>query len=363
MHKKNNVTLKTVAETAGCSIAVVSTVLNGARGNTKFSASVRQRILDVAAELGYHPNFASRSLKTRRSMTLGIYVQPKRWRSLSNDYEMAIFRGAEQAARDRRYNLLVLNISSRELPESCAEKIAEARIDGVILIHSDSNAEWIDRLLQVSTNIVAIDQPDAQTGLSRVVFDNRAAIELAVKELVKAGHRRIGFAGGCLAELPRDSFLREEAFRACQRNGLCDSDPALLFNGETCVPRPTVDERYCELEGERSFRYFMALPQPPTAIVAYNSLVGISILREARRSGVEIPRDLSVIGLDYLELINFTDPTLSVIDHVLTEMGRAGTEMLIDLIEQKLSAPALRCFMPVYRPGKTIASPRTAGGE
>ena len=72
MHKKNNVTLKTVAETAGCSIAVVSTVLNGARGNTKFSASVRQRILDVAAELGYHPNFASRSLKTRRSMTLGI---------------------------------------------------------------------------------------------------------------------------------------------------------------------------------------------------------------------------------------------------------------------------------------------------
>ena len=70
MHRKNNVTLKTVAETAGCSIAVASTVLNGARGNTKFSASVRQRILDVAAELGYHPNFASRSLKTRRSMTL-----------------------------------------------------------------------------------------------------------------------------------------------------------------------------------------------------------------------------------------------------------------------------------------------------
>ena len=196
MHKKNNVTLKTVAETAGCSIAVVSTVLNGARGNTKFSASVRQRILDVAAELGYHPNFASRSLKTRRSMTLGIYVQPKRWRSLSNDYEMAIFRGAEQAARDRRYNLLVLNISSRELPESCAEKIAEARIDGVILIHSDSNAEWIDRLLQVSTNIVAIDQPDAQTGLSRVVFDNRAAIELAVKELVKADRLRRRLPGG-----------------------------------------------------------------------------------------------------------------------------------------------------------------------
>ena len=107
----------------------------------------------------------------------------------------------------------------------------------------------------------------------------------------------------------------------------------------------------------------MAQPQPPTAIVAYNSLVGISILREARRSGVEIPRDLSVIGLDYLELINFTDPTLSVVDHVLTEMGRAGTEMLIDLIERKAAAPVVRSFSPLLRTGQTVAPPRKPGSE
>ena len=239
----------------------------------------------------------------------------------------------------------------------------------ILLVGADRmDAERLEALGSLPMTIVVVDSmyfyanylPDNVYILSP---DAVNCAEKTVEVLLRKGHRRIGFAGGCLAELPRDSFLREEAFRACQRNGLCDSDPALLFNGETCVPQPTVDERYCELEGERSFRYFMALPQPPTAIVAYNSLVGISILREARRSGVEIPRDLSVIGLDYLELINFTDPTLSVVDHVLTEMGRAGTEMLIDLIEQKLSAPALRCFMPVYRPGKTVASPRTAGEE
>lgn len=356
MHKRANVTLKTVAATAGCSIAVVSTVLNGSRGNTKVSDSMRQKILELAAELGYHPNFASQSLKTRRSMTLGIYVQPKSWRSLSNDYEMGIFRGVEQAARDRNYNLLVLNISSRNLPDICAEKIAESRIDGVILIHSDSNAEWVNRLLRISSNIVAIDQPAAQPGLSRVVFDNGAAIELAVNTLVREGHRRIGFIGDCTTD-GSDSALREEAFRACQQGGMADPDPALVFDRGKCVPRPAIDERYCELEGERAFRYFMALPEPPTAVVAYNSLVGVSVLREARRAGVEVPRELSVIGIDYCEFINFIDPALSVVDHVLAEMGRAGTEMLIDLIEQKLTAPALRSFAPVYRAGKTVAPP------
>ena len=102
----------------------------------------------------------------------------------------------------------------------------------------------------------------------------------------------------------------------------------------------------------------MSLPEPPTAIITYNSLVGVSVLREARRAGIEVPRDLSVIGIDYCEFTNFIDPTLSVIDHVLTEMGRAGTEMLIDLIEQKISAPALRSFSPLYRPGNSVAPPR-----
>lgn len=362
MYKNAKVTLKTVAETAGCSIAVASTVLNGSRGNTKVSDPMRRKILELAAELGYHPNSASQILKTRRSTTLGIYVQPKSWRSLSNDYEMAIFRGVEQAARDRNYNLLVLNISSRNLPDICAEKIAESRIDGVILIHTDSNAEWVDRLLRVSSNVVAIDQPADQLGLSRIVFDNRAAIELAVKTLTDLGHHRIGFIADCTTE-GCDSILREKAFVACGQQGLIDPDPYLIFNRTKCIPRLSIDERYCELEGERGFRYLMSLPEPPTAIIAYNSLVGVSVLREARRAGIEVPRMVSVIGIDYCEFTNFIDPMLTVIDHVLPEMGRAGTEMLIDIIEQKLTAPALRSFSPIYRPGDSVAPPGRTGKQ
>ena len=363
MQKTANVTLKTVAATAGCSIAVASTVLNGSRGNTKVSDAMRRRILELAAELGYHPNFASQSLKTRRSMTLGIYVQPKSWRSLSNDYEMAIFRGVEQAARDRNYDLLVLNISSRNLPDICAEQIAESRIDGVFLIHSDSNADWVDRLLEVSTNIVAIDQPVPQRTLSRVIFDNRAAVELAVRTLRESGHRRIGFIADCVNRDQSDSQIRLETFRACQAAGTVDPDPALVFDRARCVPPPSVEEHYCQITGEKALRYLMALPEPPTAVIAYNSLVGVSVLHEARRMRLEIPRDLSVLGIDCCEFIDLVDPVLTVIDHVLPEMGRAGTEMLIDLIERKAAAPVVRSFSPLLRTGQTVAPPRKPGSE
>ena len=127
MQKTANVTLKTVAATAGCSIAVASTVLNGSRGNTKVSDAMRRRILELAAELGYHPNFASQSLKTRRSMTLGIYVQPKSWRSLSNDYEMAIFRGVEQAAR----GLALVLTEDREPDLPSPQQLRHAKGDAV----------------------------------------------------------------------------------------------------------------------------------------------------------------------------------------------------------------------------------------
>ena len=107
------ITLKMISEKAGCSISSVSTVLNNSRGNSVVGDKTRRHILAIANELGYRPNFASRSLKTRRSRTVGVYVQPQLWRSLGNNYERQIFKGIEEAAFERNYDILVLNLSSR----------------------------------------------------------------------------------------------------------------------------------------------------------------------------------------------------------------------------------------------------------
>ena len=111
------ITLKMISEKAGCSISSVSTVLNNSRGNSVVGDKTRRHILAIANELGYRPNFASRSPKTRRSRTVGVYVQPQLWRSLGNNYERQIFKGIEEAAFERNYDILVLNLSSRALPQ------------------------------------------------------------------------------------------------------------------------------------------------------------------------------------------------------------------------------------------------------
>ena len=346
--KQSNVTLKTVALYANCSTAVASTVLNGSRGNTKVSEEMREHVLAVARELDYYPNYASRNLKSGRSQTLGIYVQTKEWRGLSFDYEMSIFKGIEHTARELGYDLLALNISSGNLPKICADRLREKRIDGVILIHCDPDADWIDELLDISSNVIAIDYNQPHPRLNQIGFDNHAAIRLAITHLHDLGHRRIGFAGSCLAEPQYDSVLREKAFLELTAKLGTDSDPKLLFHTANCPVTVSEQERFCQREGCEALNYFSTLADPPTAIITYNSLVGIALLKTAQEKKIGIPEKFSVIGIDSSEMIEYISPRLTVVDHALCEMGAAAAAALIERLDhpQAAAEPIHRLLQP-----------------
>lgn len=351
------ITLKAVAEAVNCSVAAASTVLNGSKGNTAVGDETRRKILAAADAMGYRPNFASRILKTRCSNTLGIYVQPNPWRGIGYSYETEILKGIEAGARKRGYDLLLLNMSAQVLPRICGDYLAESRIDGILLLHADSDAAWVDELAASGNPVVAIDCCSGKQELSRIVFDNEAAVTLAVETLLEAGHRRIGFAGCCAAAGLAEEVSREVAFcRARQRFGLPGGEE-LVFNRERCFPPISAQSEYCQLEGAAALRYFAALPEPPGAIIAYNSLVGVAMLYEAQKRGIRIPQEFSLIAFDdnaYLDLIR---PGLSVIDHVLPQMGAAGAELLMDLIENKAEGPALRTFAPELIRRESIIPP------
>ncbi|NMD86327.1 LacI family transcriptional regulator [Victivallis vadensis] len=350
------ITLKMISEKAGCSISSVSTVLNNSRGNSVVGDKTRRHILAIANELGYRPNFASRSLKTHRSRTVGVYVQPQLWRSLGNNYERQIFKGIEEAAFERNYDILVLNLSSRALPQVCEARLGEGRIDGLLLLHADREAEWIDRLCDASDCVVAVDCCFDSNRLSRILFDNDAAIRLAVSHLAQLGHRRIGFAGVCTRDALEEAPDREAPFRAATAEFGLDRAPELIFNIDNCHPPIPPEGQRCQLEGIQALHYFRSLPEPPTAVVAYNSLAGLSLMREALATGLRVPQDLSIIGVDDHELIHFFQPMLTVIDHPLQEMGRAGAQLLIDLIEDRETSPAVRVFAPALLPGSSCRS-------
>ncbi len=344
--KTRPVTLKAIASAVNCSVAAASTVLNGSKGNTAVGDEMRRRIQETAEAMGYRPNFASRILKTRRSNTLGIYVEPVLWRGIGYSYEMEILRGIETAARLRGYDLLLLNMNAQVLPRICGDYLAESRIDGIILLHADSDAVWVDELIDSGHPVVAIDCCSEKAKLNRVVFDNDAAVTLAVKTLADLGHRRIGFAGCCADAGLAEDIFRETCFRRALRRFELDEEDELVFNHNRCLPPISVQSEFCQLEGVAALRYFAAMPQRPSAIVAYNSLVGAAILYEAQKQRIRIPQDFSLIGFDDNSYFDLMLPGLTVIDHGLPEMGTAGGELLMDLIEMKIETPIVRVFPP-----------------
>ena len=349
------VTLKQIAELTHCSVAAVSTALNNPQSNSGVSAERRARIKAAAAKLGYHPNFASRSLRQARSRTIGVYVQPKVWRDIGNDYEISIFKGIERAAVEHGYDILVLNMNSQILPEICAERLAERRIDGLILLHDDRRADWIDQLAAISDCVVAVDCCDATGKLSRVLFDDVAAIRMAVKHLADLGHRRIGYAGVCTVDGLEETADRETPFRAAVAEFGLDQSAELIHNIDNCEPLIDPASPRCQLEGCQAMRYFLSLPVPPTAVVAYNSMVATMMLHEARKRKVKVPGELSIIGIDDYAYLHMLETLPTVVDHRLPELGYAGGTMLIDLIEGNLAAPALQMLGPELLPGETTA--------
>ncbi len=343
-------TLCSIAELAGCSAAVVSRVLNHTRGTTKVSEAMANRIREIAARENYRPNFASRSLKSNRSRTLGVYVQPSLWHGLGRQYEMSIFCGIERAAMAHGYDLLILNMSCSAATAVCGEKLAEHRIDGVLLLHAEPGADWVRELAAAHPPVVAVDYNKPEPGLDTVSFDNADAALRALRHLQSLGHRRIGFIGHTPPRTDWDGTQREDAFLAA-RNDPAFAGMELLFHTGSGI-RP--DSPYCQLEGEEGIRHYLAMKQPPSAVIGYNSLVALSALYTARQLGVAVPGALSLIGIDN-HPGDWFGPALTCVEHPLTDMGEVACELLIAKIEARDSALQRRFHGTLLHPDLTTA--------
>ena len=323
-------TLKDVARMAQCSPAVASTVINGARGNTVVGKAMRERVMRVAAELGYRSNFASRSLVQQRTRTLGIYIPPSPWSGLGYSYDDTILRGVEGGCREHGYDLLLLNMTGSQPPRVCLEKFAERRIDGLILIHVEVGAPWLPELIRRNRNIVAVDYSCDAPEVDAIMFNNAAVGQLVVDHLVEQGHRRIGFVGSCRSPVNRDAAIRLEGFRRAIASLGLELRPEWIFDDRLMSKPLSPNDAVCQIEGREAARHAVALgKEGPTAWIAYSDLVAVMMLGTLKASGVAVPRDLSIVGVDDSELCRMVDPPLTSVGHPLREMGRLAVDRLV----------------------------------
>ena len=315
-----SVGIRDVAAAAGVSVTTVSHVLN----NTVYArvgAETRERVREAAQRLGYGPNRMAQALRTQRSGMLGFVSEE----IATTPHAGRIILGAEETARRRGYNLMIINTSSTATYESRTADIAallERQVDGVLY------ATMYHRQLAVPENLngipaILVDSEDTNHSISSVIPDETGGATAAVRTLIEAGHQRIGMINNTDDVPATHSRLR--AFKDTL------SHSGLAFHADL------VEAEASEVAGgyQAALR-LLARKDRPTAVFCYNDRMAMGAYRAAAELGLEIPRDLSVVGFDNQELIaENLHPALTTVSLPHYEMGAWATENLIDAIEGK----------------------------
>lgn len=298
--------IRDVAREAGVSTALASFALNDRDG---VAAETKTRILQVAADLGYRPDPTARALRTGLTGNYGLMV-----RNMQNPYFLEVLRGAQDAASEHGSTVFAVDSAySIEREREHVRHLAQQRVDGLAIAPVGSG-DAIDLWQELSRGkpTVVVNAVAGQPGITRVGPDNIAAVDLAVEHLHALGHRRITFYSaptGVMADHDRlDRFLQR-----------CTELDVVPHPVETALNLDAAYELTTELLGSS---------HPPQAIVTNSDFTAQAIYHAARDHGVQIGRDLSVVGHDDLATSRLLDPPMTTLVLDRFALGRAIAERL-----------------------------------
>jgi DNA-binding LacI/PurR family transcriptional regulator len=327
----SDVTIHQVAQAAGVSPSTVSNLLNGR--TERMLPATRSRVEEAIQRLGYHPNRAARQLRTGRVQTIGLVVP-----SVGNPFWGALARQLEAAALAEGYHVLLCNSERDPARErGYVEELLADGIRGVVLCSSLPSLEHVTSLMDRGLKLVAFDR-GAQAGdplsLVNISVDNAVGTQLATRHLLELGHRRLAFVSGSVRSVNRQDRLRG-FLTALDEFGLSEED-AVVWSGATDKEFGDVDS--AEL-GRQAARDLVALTEPPTGIVAINDMCALGVCRGIRDAGLDVPRDVSVVGFDDILLAELYEPPLTTVRQPLDVMAAASFRELKRCIDNPSAAP------------------------
>lgn len=322
--------MEDIARLAGVSRQTVSAVMNGKSWVTE---ATRARVMQVVAAHNYSPNQHAVSLVGGSSRLIGVVL-----RDIGNPFYSQVALGIESVARGRGYSLLYYNtFESHSAEVGAIQSLLAYNVAGVIispvLIGVDLKHLWDFR--QRGKVLVALDQiPGMQTHC--VEFTNEQAAYEATQFLVQMGHRRIGYLGG--PESSASNQARMMGFKRCLvDNGMSPDAAIIMGNGIEAEDRNRIAHALLSLEPARR----------PTAVLCFNDLIAISVYKNAHALGLRIPEDISVVGMDDIDMAELLGPPLTTVRLHAREAGAAAAELAIDAIDADgQQPPQQRIFEP-----------------
>lgn len=308
------VTLKAVAQHLGLTPGTVSAVLNDSPSARSIPQQTKNRIRAAAKELNYRPNFFARTLRNKRTYTIGVIAE-----EIGDSYSSPIISGIEQFLRQRDYFFLtVVHRHDVALLSRYSQMLSERGVEGIITV---------DTTVQEAPSLptVAIAGHKKIKGVTNVVLDHNKAAVLALSHLKELHHERIAFMKG--NPISSDSNDRWEAIcRVAAEIGIT-IDPELTIQIDADDPTPRL--------GYPIAKQLLGRQKPFTALFAYNDISAIGAIRAIQEQGLRVPQDISVMGFDDIPGANFYSPSLTTVRQPLSRMGEVAAQTLLDRIEGK----------------------------
>jgi len=301
-------TIYDIAKLAGVNPSTVSRALTSpGRLNAKTEAKIRA----AAKELNYRANPFARALPTGRTKMIGLMIA-----DITNPMFSNAVRGAEAMAMKYGYTLVIAESQESTIIEASALEKIQAAVDGLIMVTTRLSDEQI-REINSQKPIVLMNR--VVKGVEDVVPQNAPGIEEAIKHLASQGHKHIGFLSG-----PSNSWMSNERWKLLMKSALSHKMTIVEIGPNS----PSIEG------GQEALDRVIA--SGITAVVAYNDLMAIGLMRSAQERGYTIPADLSIIGFDNIFGSDFTSPPLTTIQMPLNEVGARAVEALLKSLGEEI---------------------------
>ena len=319
MNTNRRATLMDVVAVVGVLSFTASWALSNAP-MTRMSDATRQRVLAAAASLGFRANAQAQTLRSGSSMLIGVVVP-----DIAIAFYAAALKGAQKALEEAGYQVLVMNTEREAEHEATALRTLYARqVDGVLIATSGG-------FVAGDVPVVFFDHVIDGTGLGYAAPDNEGGVMALVEHLVREhGHQHIGYVGAPLRpglDVERLEYgpanERLEAFRFAMGSLMLPVIPRYLVAG---------DYEWSEASAEQAVSELLALPDPPTAIVAAGDTLALGALRAIRRAGLDVPGDIALVSFDDPVSGDLLTPGMTALGRHDRELGELGARMLLDAL-------------------------------
>lgn len=311
------VTLRHVAERVALSPATVSMVLNQAPTAAAIPPETQERIFAAAAELNYRPNYLARSLRSRRSFSVGVLVP-----EISEPYAAEVMSGIEAHLLETGYHYLVASHrrSNAKLLHEYLDLMRDRAVEGLILVASALHE-------QPSLPAVVVSGHVQLEGVTNVVIDHDRAAWDTLSHLSELGHERIAFFKGQPSSADTEDRWRA-ILEAAARLGLSvRPELTVQLSGEPSLATFAPADGY--EEGYTFARTLLDRRADFTALFAFDDVAAIGAIRAFLDAGLAVPDDVSVVGFDDIQSAAYQNPSLTTVRQPLREMGELAARLLL----------------------------------